>query len=97
MKTPGHNAASTVGNVLWLLLCGWWLALGHLVTAFLQAITIIGLPLAVANVKMIGMTLTPFGRELVPNSQLRRVPPGSIIVGSPAARTGPFLDPPRKS
>jgi uncharacterized membrane protein YccF (DUF307 family) len=65
VKTRGHNGASTVGNVLWLLLCGWWLALGHLVTAFLLAITIIGLPLAYANVKMIGMTLTPFGREVV--------------------------------
>lgn len=66
VRTPGHSGASTVGNVLWLLLCGWWLALGHLVTALLLAITIIGLPLAYANVKMIGMTLTPFGRKVVP-------------------------------
>jgi uncharacterized membrane protein YccF (DUF307 family) len=87
VKTPGHSGASTVGNVLWLVFCGWWLALGHLVTAFLQAITIIGLPLAVANVKMIGMTLTPFGRTIVSTSALRHVPAGSIVVHEP--RRGP--------
>ena len=80
VRSPGHSGASTFGNVLWLLLCGWWLALGHLATALLQAITIIGIPLAVANVKMIGMTLTPFGREVIPNSQIHRVPRGSVIV-----------------
>lgn len=88
VKAPGHSGASTVGNILWLLLCGWWLALGHLVTAFFQAITIIGLPLAVANVKMIGMTLTPFGREVVPNSRIRHVPAGSVVVGPPTAPRG---------
>ncbi len=63
-------------NIIWLVFCGWWLALGHLITAFLQAITIIGLPLAYANVKMIGMTLAPFGREVVSNDELVRLPPG---------------------
>ncbi len=85
VKRPAHNSASTLGNVLWLVLCGWWLALAHLGTAFLQAITIIGLPLAVANVKMIGMTLTPFGREVVNNRDLRHVPAGSVVVGVPEA------------
>jgi uncharacterized membrane protein YccF (DUF307 family) len=91
VKTPGRNPGSTVGNVLWLVLCGWWLALGHVVTAFFQAITIIGLPLAVANVKMIGMTLTPFGREVVPNGQVQRVPPGSSVVGVSADPAHPQL------
>ena len=58
-------------------------------TAFLQAITIIGLPLAVANVKMIGMTLTPFGREVIPNSQIHRVPAGAVVVGPPSAPARP--------
>jgi uncharacterized membrane protein YccF (DUF307 family) len=78
VKTPNHNAGSTVGNVLWFVLCGWWLALGHIVTAFFQALTIIGLPLALANIKMVGMSLTPFGREVVSNDELQHVPPGSL-------------------
>jgi uncharacterized membrane protein YccF (DUF307 family) len=65
--------------VLWFVLCGWWLALGHIVTAFFQAVTIIGLPLAVANIKMVGMSLTPFGREVVSNDELEHVPPGSLV------------------
>ena len=54
-----------MGNVPWLLLAGWWLALLHLVSALLLAITIIGLPLAVANVKLVPAALWPFGREIV--------------------------------
>ena len=54
-----------MGNLLWLLLAGWWLALGHLVTAALLALTIIGIPLAVANVKLVPIALWPFGREVV--------------------------------
>lgn len=66
VKKPSAGAGSVVGNLLWLLLAGWWLALGHLVTAFLLAITIIGIPLAYANVKLIPVALWPFGREIVP-------------------------------
>ena len=59
-----------VGNVIWLILAGWWIAISHLVTAFAQAITIIGLPLAYANVKMIPGSLWPFGREIVDSRDL---------------------------
>jgi uncharacterized membrane protein YccF (DUF307 family) len=63
----GHpSAGSVVGNIIWIVLAGWWLALEHLITGVLLAITIIGLPLAVANFKMIGLSLAPFGREIVP-------------------------------
>jgi uncharacterized membrane protein YccF (DUF307 family) len=55
-------ALSAIGNVVWLILCGWWLAIGHLVTALLLAITIIGIPLAVASLKMAGRALWPYGR-----------------------------------
>ncbi len=80
VKAPSHNGASTLGNVLWLLLCGRWLALAHIVMAFFQAITIIGLPLAYANVKMIGMTVAPFGRQIVRTNELQHVPPGAIVL-----------------
>jgi uncharacterized membrane protein YccF (DUF307 family) len=56
--------------VLWLVFAGWWLALGHLVTAVALAITIIGLPLAYANVKLVPVALWPFGREIVPADEV---------------------------
>jgi uncharacterized membrane protein YccF (DUF307 family) len=62
---PGAGGGSVLGNVIWVLLAGWWLALAHLVTGILQAITIIGLPLALANFKMIPIAFAPFGREIV--------------------------------
>lgn len=77
VKKPGAGAGSAVGNVLWFLLCGWWLIIGHLITAVAMAITIIGIPLALANVKLIPITLTPFGREIVSNDRLVIGPPAS--------------------
>ncbi len=65
VRTHGIRAGSLFGNVIWIVLAGWWLALEHLVTGILQAITIIGIPLAVANFKMIPIAFTPFGREIV--------------------------------
>lgn len=62
----GTGFLGLIGNLLWLLLAGWWLALGHLVSAFLCAITIIGLPFAWAHLKLAGFALWPVGRTLVP-------------------------------
>jgi uncharacterized membrane protein YccF (DUF307 family) len=62
---PASGAPSTVGNVIWLLVAGWWLALGHLVTAISMAVTIIGIPLAWANLKLIPVSLVPLGKEIV--------------------------------
>ncbi|GAA4678841.1 YccF domain-containing protein [Streptomyces buecherae] len=63
------GAPSCVGNVLWLLLAGWWLALSHVVTGLLLCVTIIGIPLGVANFKLIPVSLTPLGRDIVPTNQ----------------------------
>ena len=65
VKREDAGAVSVLGNILWLLLAGWWLALVHIVTALFLAITIIGLPLALANVKLVPAALWPFGREIV--------------------------------
>ncbi|WP_299535006.1 YccF domain-containing protein [uncultured Streptomyces sp.] len=67
MVVDRHDSggASFVGNVLWLILAGWWLALGHIVTGIALAVTIIGIPLAVANFKLIPVSLMPFGKEIV--------------------------------
>ena len=63
---PGAGAMSGLSNVIWFLVAGLWLAIGHLTTAAAQAVTIIGIPLAIANVKMIPVTCFPFGKEIVP-------------------------------
>jgi uncharacterized membrane protein YccF (DUF307 family) len=59
-----------VGNVIWIVLFGWWLALGHLVSGIAHCITIIGIPLGLANFKLIPISLTPLGVEVVPSSEL---------------------------
>jgi uncharacterized membrane protein YccF (DUF307 family) len=61
------GVASAVGNVIWIILFGWWLALEHLVTGIAMCITIIGIPLGVANFKMIPISLFPLGTEIVPS------------------------------
>jgi len=63
---PNAGVLSAVGNVIWFLLAGWWLALGHLIIAVAMAITIIGLPFAWAHLKLAGASLFPVGKEVVP-------------------------------
>ncbi|MEK6439207.1 YccF domain-containing protein [Pseudonocardia sp. T1-2H] len=65
VKRPDAGAPSTIGNVIWILFAGWWLALAHLTTAVALALTIIGIPLAVANLKLIPVSLVPLGRVIV--------------------------------
>jgi len=60
------GVGSAIGNVLWLVLIGWWLALVHIVTGALLMITIIGIPFGFANWKMVPLALWPLGREVVP-------------------------------
>jgi uncharacterized membrane protein YccF (DUF307 family) len=62
----GTGAFGMIGNLIWLVLAGWWLALGHLITAFCLAITIIGIPFAWAHLKLAGIALWPIGKEIVP-------------------------------
>jgi uncharacterized membrane protein YccF (DUF307 family) len=66
VKREGAGIASGIGNILWFVLCGWWLALLHLVSGVLLCLTIIGIPLGLANFKLIPISLTPLGREIVP-------------------------------
>jgi uncharacterized membrane protein YccF (DUF307 family) len=57
--------ASALGNLVWLIFGGIWLALGHIITGTLLCLTIIGIPLGVANFKMVPISLTPLGRQIV--------------------------------
>ncbi|OBF29605.1 YccF domain-containing protein [Mycobacterium sp. ACS4331] len=69
---PGTRPGALVGNVIWIILFGWWLALGHLVSAVAMAVTIIGIPLALADLKMIPISLVPLGKEIVPVDSVRQ-------------------------
>lgn len=62
-----------IGNIIWLLLCGWWIALGHLVTALGLAVTIIGLPFAWAHLKLALLALWPIGKVVVPVDEAERL------------------------
>jgi uncharacterized membrane protein YccF (DUF307 family) len=65
LKRADAGVASGIGNVIWFLLCGWWLALAHLVSGLLLCLTIIGIPLGLGDFKMIPVSLLPLGREVV--------------------------------
>lgn len=62
----GTGALGLLGNLVWLVLAGWWLALGHLVVGAGLAVTVIGLPFAWAHLKLAGIALWPVGRMVVP-------------------------------
>ena len=66
VRRADAGAASAIGNVLWVVLCGWWLALAHLVTGVALCLTIIGIPLGLANFKLVPLAFLPLGREIVP-------------------------------
>jgi uncharacterized membrane protein YccF (DUF307 family) len=71
VRRADAGAASALGNVLWFLLCGWWLAIMHLVTGILLCLTVIGIPLGLANFKLIPVSLLPFGKDIVSVEQAR--------------------------
>jgi uncharacterized membrane protein YccF (DUF307 family) len=75
-----HTGLRVVGNILWFVLAGWWLALEHVIVGVLLCITIIGIPLGVGSFKMAGAALAPFGREVVKLADLSEAPAGSISV-----------------
>jgi uncharacterized membrane protein YccF (DUF307 family) len=72
VRRADAGIASTIGNVIWFLLAGWWLALGHLISGILMCLTIIGIPLGLANFKLIPVSITPLGREIVDIDHARR-------------------------
>ncbi|WP_425310253.1 YccF domain-containing protein [Ammonicoccus fulvus] len=74
VETPKSGAVSAVANVIWFIVAGLGIAVTHVTTAAAQAVTIIGIPLAIANIKMLPVTMFPFGKKIVDS---RAVPPGS--------------------
>jgi len=59
------GVGSLIGNIIWIIVFGWWLALGHLVAGIALCITIIGIPLGLANFKLIPISLLPLGVKIV--------------------------------
>lgn len=70
---PSAGAGSAIMNLIWFVIAGVWLAIAHVTTAVAQIVTIIGIPLAIANLKMIPVTCFPFGKQIV---DARLLPPG---------------------
>ena len=64
------GAMSLIGNILWIILIGWWLAIGHLTSGIALCLTIIGIPLGLANFKLIPISLIPLGVQIVPSNEL---------------------------
>jgi uncharacterized membrane protein YccF (DUF307 family) len=67
----GTGPLGFLGNLVWLLLAGWWLALAHLAHAIVFAITIVGIPFAWAHLKLAGLALWPIGKTIVPLDEMR--------------------------
>lgn len=78
VQRPTAGAFSFLGNVIWFIFAGLWLAIGHVISGVAMAITIIGIPLAIADFKMIPISLAPLGKEIVPTG-------GTTIVAPQAA------------
>lgn len=71
IETAGGTPVSLLGNIVWFVLAGWWLAFAHLLLAIALAVTIIGLPFAWAHLKLARLTLAPVGTVVV-TAPLRR-------------------------
>jgi len=69
-RRPEAGVASLIGNIIWVILFGWWLALGHLIAGVALCLTIIGIPLGLASFKIIPITLAPLGVRIVPGGGL---------------------------
>ncbi len=69
VERPGAGVMSALGNVIWVIVAGIWLAIGHVVTAIPLFVSIIGIPMGIANLKLIPVSLMPLGKEIVPSTQ----------------------------
>ena len=72
VRHPRAGLASLIGNIIWIILLGWELALGHLIAGITLCLTIIGIPLGLANFKIIPISLVPLGVRIVPSADAWR-------------------------
>ena len=64
------GTASLLGNIIWLLLAGWWLALAHAASGIALCVTVIGIPMGIADFKMVPLALMPLGKDIVPSDSV---------------------------
>lgn len=89
VPVPGANAAvSAIGNLVWIVLVGWWLALVHVILGLVLCVTIIGIPFGLAVLKMTGLALWPFGRTIVTIDNNTELPPGSYAIEARSTTPG---------
>ena len=67
---PTSGAWSVIGNVVWFIVAGVWLAIGHVATGIALCLTIIGIPLGIASFKMVPISLLPLGKDIVPAERM---------------------------
>lgn len=84
IKKAGAGVGSGIGNVFWFVLSGVWLAIGHAITGVLLCITIIGIPLGLANFKLIPISLFPLGKDIVPTRGVNAAVVNGTVVGPQA-------------
>lgn len=65
VEKPRAGVGAFLGNVIWVILAGWWLAIGHIISGVVLCLTIIGIPMAIADFKMVPISLMPLGKEIV--------------------------------
>lgn len=78
--SEGSGAFTALGNLLWLVSVGWWLAAAHVIFGLVLCLTLIGIPMGIASFKMVGMAFVPFGRKIVDRSSLNQLPEGAHTV-----------------
>lgn len=84
VEVPGHDRTiGCVGNALWLVMCGWWIALMQVAAGLALAMTIIGIPFGIVSFRMAVLALWPFGKSVVSQD---RIPPGARVVVGPIGR-----------
>ena len=69
----GTGSAGLLGNIVWLLLAGWWLALGHVLAGLVTCLTVIGIPFGIQHFKLAGISLMPVGKTIVPKELAARL------------------------
>ncbi|GGA55200.1 hypothetical protein GCM10011490_01300 [Pseudoclavibacter endophyticus] len=65
VERPTSGLGATLGNIVWVVLAGWWLAIEHIVSGLALCVTIIGIPFGIANFKMVPVALLPLGKRIV--------------------------------
>jgi uncharacterized membrane protein YccF (DUF307 family) len=70
---PSAGAGSLIGNVLWFILAGLWIAIAHIVTGIALCLTIIGIPLGIADFKLAVVAVAPLGKDIVRTDDPRAI------------------------